>query len=58
MLTRVNTHFFAGRYHQHQGVVIHERSQVVIKSVIEFLSPFQKTSAARAILYMGINVFH
>ncbi|HEY9797576.1 MAG TPA: hypothetical protein V6D30_18210 [Leptolyngbyaceae cyanobacterium] len=43
MLTRVNTHFFTGRYHQHQGVVVHERSQIVVKSVIEFLSPFQKT---------------
>ena len=29
-LTRVNTHFFVGRYHQHQGVVIHERSQILI----------------------------
>jgi hypothetical protein len=43
MLTPVNTQFLTGRYHQHQGVVIHERSQVVIKSVIEFLSPFQET---------------
>ena len=43
MLTPINTQFFVGRYHQHQGVVIHERSQIVIKSVIEFLSTFQKT---------------
>ncbi len=43
MLTPVNTQFLAGRHYQHQSVVIHERSQIVIKSVIEFLSTFQKT---------------
>src|SRR4028118_87423 len=43
ILTPVNAQFLARRYHQHQGVVIHQRAQIVIKSVIKLLSPFQKT---------------